>query len=56
MLVGAAAFFRPARADIFPTGEAAGFAAAKCIADDIFPGDVDGKKVAAYMSSRGYEL
>lgn len=40
----------------FPTGEAAGFAAAQCIADDILPGEVDGKRVSAYMSGRGYEL
>jgi len=38
------------------TGEAAGYAAAVCAKENIGPKEVDGKKVSAFMRSRGYQL
>ena len=42
--------------NVIPTGEAAGFAAARCAKAEILPGDVDGKTVREYMESLGYKL
>jgi hypothetical protein len=38
------------------TGEASGFAAATCVRERILPGDFDGKRAKAFMSSRDYQL
>ena len=37
------------------TGEAAGFAAAECVAKNIMPNELDGIKVRDYMASKGYK-
>jgi hypothetical protein len=37
-------------------GEACGYAAAECIKQKIMPAEYDGKRVAAFMAQRGYEL
>lgn len=42
--------------DVIPTGEAAGYAAAVCVKENILPGAVDGKAVSRYMANLGYEL
>ena len=42
--------------DVIPTGEAAGYAAAVCVKDNILPGAVDGKAIRRYIASLGYEL
>ncbi len=38
------------------TGEAAGFAAAKCAAEGLLPAAFDGSRAKTYMESRGYAL
>lgn len=38
------------------TGEAAGYAAACCVKDRIWPAEFDGRKAGAYMKAAGYEL
>ena len=38
------------------TGEAAGFAAAKCSAEKISPKEFDGRRARDFMAERGYEL
>ena len=38
------------------TGEAAGFAAAKCAAEGLLPAAFDGSRAKTYMESRGYQL
>lgn len=38
------------------TGEAAGFAAAKCVKEDVQPKNLDGKRVKSFMESKGYEI
>lgn len=40
----------------FPTGEAAGYAAAVCVKNSIPPVEVDGREVSSYMVGRGYEI
>ena len=39
-----------------PMGEAAGYAAARCIKDGVSPSSIDGKDVTEYMVSLGYEI
>lgn len=38
------------------TGEAAGFAAAQCVKDEILPAELDGKRVSSFIRSAGYQL
>ena len=42
--------------DVIPTGEAAGYAAAVCVKENILPDAVDGKAVRRYMAGLNYEL
>ena len=42
--------------DVIPTGEAAGYAAAVCVKENILPDAVDGKAVRRYMADLNYEL
>ena len=41
---------------VVPMGEAAGYAAARCIKDGVSPSSIDGKDVTEYMVSLGYEI
>ena len=38
------------------TGEACGFAAAKCVKENTLPRDFDGRRAKEFMAKRGYEL
>lgn len=38
------------------TGEACGFAAAKCVKESLLPRDFDGKRAKEFMLSKGYEI
>ena len=42
--------------NMMATGEAAGFAAAKCSAEKISPKSFDGRRARKFMAERGYEL
>ncbi len=42
--------------NVIPTGEAAGFAAAICVKENLIPSQIDGKRVREYMTSNGYVI
>lgn len=40
--------------NVIPMGEAAGFAAALCVKEKLFPAQIEGKRVREFMEKRGY--